>query len=138
MASENWHTFPTSNIPNSACLVNRCSSTHITTKLKLSIRNFTCMALQKLNRFAWFSVPNLCKDIITIAVPSKDPVKILSPSALKFNETISPSCPLRVECYFPVYKSHNFAVWSIEPVAHKLLWGSKATVTTSFWWPAKV
>jgi len=74
----------------------------------------------------------------TIAVPSKEPVRILSPSALKFKETISPSCPFRVECSFPVSKSHNFAVWSIEPVAQRLLWGSKATVTTSFWCPAKV
>jgi len=76
--------------------------------------------------------------IFTIAVPSKAPVKILSPSLLKFKETISPSCPLRVECYFPVSKSQSLAVWSIDPVAKKFLWGSNATATTSFWWPTKV
>ena len=64
------------------------------------------------------------------AVPSKEPVSILSPSALKFNEIIYPSCPFKVECYLPVSKSQSLAVWSIEPVANKLLWGSKATVTT--------
>ena len=67
---------------------------------------------------------------ITIAVPSKEPVNILSPSLLKFKETIYPSCPFNVECYFPVYKSQSFEVWSIDPVAKKFLWGSKATATT--------
>ena len=70
------------------------------------------------------------KKIITIAVPSNDPVKILSPSLLKFKETIYPSCPFKVECSLPVYKSHNLEVWSIEPVAKKFLWGSNATATT--------
>jgi hypothetical protein len=45
-----------------------------------------------------------------MAVPSKDPVRILSPSALKFKETIYPSCPFNVECSFPVSKSHSLAV----------------------------
>ena len=43
-----------------------------------------------------------------------------------------------MECYFPVYKSHNFEVWSIEPVAKKFLCGSNATATTSLWCPANV
>jgi hypothetical protein len=67
----------------------------------------------------WIASPFLVSQII--AVLSKEPVKILSPSALKFKDTIYPSCPFRVECYFPVYKSHNLAVWSIEPVASRLL-----------------
>lgn len=66
----------------------------------------------------------------TIAVPSKDPVKILSPSALKFKEIIYPSCPFRVECSFPTSKSQSLAVWSMEPVASKLLCGSNETETT--------
>jgi hypothetical protein len=53
----------------------------------------------------------------TIAVPSKDPVIILSPSTLKLKETISPSWPFKLECYLPVSKSHSFAFWSIDPVA---------------------
>lgn len=73
-----------------------------------------------------------------MAVPSKEPVNILSPSLLKLSETISASCPFKVECYFPVYKSHSLEVWSIEPVARKFLWGSNATATTSLWWPANV
>jgi hypothetical protein len=73
-----------------------------------------------------------------IAVLSNDPVKILSPSALKFNETIYPSWPFKVECYFPVYKSHSLAVWSIDPVATKLLCGSKLIVTTYPWCPTNV
>ena len=65
-----------------------------------------------------------------MAVPSKAPVNSLSPSLLKFKETIYPSWPFSVECSFPVYKSHNLAVWSMEPDAKKFLCGSKATATT--------
>lgn len=36
-------------------------------------------------------VPDLVSQ--TLAVLSKEPVKIVSPSALKFKETISPQCP---------------------------------------------
>lgn len=72
--------------------------------------------------------PTLVSQIM--AVPSNEPVRILSPSALKFKEIIYPSWPFKVECYLPVYKSQSLAVWSIEPVANKLLCGSNATVTT--------
>jgi hypothetical protein len=88
------------------------------------------MSLQHMNWLACSSVPNLNYKICTIAVPSKEPVNILSPSALKLSDTIYPSWPFKVECYFPVYKSHNFEVWSIEPVASRFLWGSNATATT--------
>ena len=73
-----------------------------------------------------------------MAVPSNEPVRILSPSALKFSDTIYPSWPFKVECSFPVSRSQSLAVWSIDPVAQRLLWGSNATATTSFWWPANV
>jgi len=130
MPFQDWHAFTWSNIPNSARFINRCCSTHITTKLELCAWNLSWMTLQYMNRLAWFSIPNLNYLITTIAVPSKEPVSILSPSALKLRDTIYPSWPLRVECSLPVYKSQSLAVWSIEPVAHKLLWGSKATATT--------
>jgi len=45
----------------------------------------------------------------TIAVRSKEPVKILSPSALKCNETISPVWPFKVAISLAVSTSHNFA-----------------------------
>ena len=138
MAFENWHALSWSYIPNSAGLIDWGCSTHVTAELELSTWYLSGMALEDVDGFSWFCVPDLHIDSSTIAVPSKEPVKILSPSALKLRETISPSCPRRVECSLPVSRSHNFAVWSIEPVAHRLLWGSKATATTSFWWPANV
>ena len=138
MSFENWHTLTWSDIPYSAGLIDRSSTTHVSSELKLSTGYLTGMSLQYMDRLTCFRIPNLYKMSLTIAVPSNDPVRILSPSALKFKETIYPSWPLRVECYFPVYKSHNLAVWSIDPVAHRLLWGSKATATTSFWCPAYV
>lgn len=135
---KNWHTFSCSNIPNSAGFIYWSCSTHVASKFKLSTWNLSSMPLKDMNWLTWFSIPYLNKKEYTIAVPSKDPVSILSPSALKLRDTIYPSWPFRVECSFPVSKSHNFAVWSIDPVAQRLLWGSKATATTSFWWPAKV
>lgn len=138
MAFKSSHALTWSDIPNLTSLVDRSCTTHITSEFKLSVRYLSWMALQDMNGLSGFCVPNLYFLGSTIAVPSKEPVNTLSPSALKFNETIYPSCPLKVECSLPVSRSHNLAVWSIEPVAHKLLWGSKATATTSFWWPAKV
>lgn len=138
MPAKNWHTFSCSNIPHSTGLIDWSCSTHISSEFELSTRNFSSMAFKNMNWFTWFRIPYLCKKENTIAVPSKDPVSILSPSALKLSETIYPSCPLSVECSFPVSKSHSLAVWSIEPVAQRLLWGSKATATTSFWCPANV
>ena len=138
VSSEDIHTLSWSNIPQSTSFINWCSSAHISSELELSAWDLSGMALEKVNWFTWFSVPDLNYRRNTIAVPSKDPVRILSPSALKLSETIYPSCPRKVECYFPVSKSQSFAVWSIDPVAHKLLWGSNATVTTSFLCPAKV
>lgn len=90
------------------------------------------MALEDVDGLSGLGVPDLYQMGGTMAVPSKEPVRILSPSALKLRETIYPSCPLRVECSLPVSRSHSLAVWSMEPVAHRLLWGSKATATTSF------
>lgn len=138
MPTQDWHAFSCSNIPNSAGLINWSCSAHISSKLELSTWYFTSMTLKNMNWFTWFGIPYLYKNENTIAVPSKDPVSILSPSALKLSETIYPSWPLRVECSFPVSKSHSLAVWSIDPVAQRLLWGSKATATTSFWCPANV
>jgi len=43
-----------------------------------------------MNRLSSSGIPNLNKMVFTIAVPSKEPVNILSPSALKFNDTIYP------------------------------------------------
>jgi hypothetical protein len=88
------------------------------------------VALEEVDRLSRLGVPDLLKARLTMAVPSNEPVNTLSPSALKFRDTIYPSWPLRVECYFPVSRSQSLAVWSIDPVAHRLLWGSKATVTT--------
>lgn len=68
------------------------------------------MALEDVDGLSGFGVPDLCGLGGTIAVPSKEPVRILSPSALKFRETIYPSCPLSVECSFPVSRSHSLAV----------------------------
>jgi hypothetical protein len=68
------------------------------------------MSLKNMNRLTGFRIPYLCNKENTIAVPSNDPVSILSPSALKLSETIYPSCPFKVECSFPVSKSHSLAV----------------------------
>lgn len=130
MPTKHRHALASSYVPNSASFVDRCSAAHVSSELKLSTRYFSGMALKDMNGLAWLCIPNLSHKIITIAVPSKEPVRILSPSALKFKDTISPSCPLRVECSFPVYRSQSLAVWSIDPVAHRLLCGSKATATT--------
>lgn len=138
MSSQNRHALAWSDIPDAAGLVNWSCSAHVAAELELSAGDLSWMALKDVDGLSWFRVPNLYGGSCTMAVPSKDPVKILSPSALKLRDTIYPSCPLRVECSLPVSRSQSLAVWSIEPVAHRLLWGSKATATTSFWWPAKV
>jgi len=44
-----------------------------------------------------------------MAVLSKEPVNILSPSALKCNDTISPLCPFKVAISLAVSTSHNLA-----------------------------
>jgi len=111
MSTEDRHALASSYVPNSASLVDRCSAAHIPSELKLSTRNLSGMALEDMNGFAWFCIPNLYRKKSTIAVPSKEPVRILSPSALKFKDTISPSCPFNVECSFPVYRSQSLAVW---------------------------
>ena len=49
------------------------------------------MAAEEVDGLAGFGVPDLNGLICTIAVPSNEPVRILSPSALKLRETISPS-----------------------------------------------
>jgi hypothetical protein len=109
MSTEDWHALASSYVPNSASFVDRCSAAHISSELKLSTRYFSGMALEDMNGFAWFCIPNLSHKKSTMAVPSKEPVRILSPSALKFKDTISPSCPFNVECSFPVYRSQSLA-----------------------------
>jgi len=42
---ENWHTLAWSNVPNSACFINRGSSTHVPSKFELSTRNLSWVAL---------------------------------------------------------------------------------------------
>lgn len=53
---------------------------------------------------------NLINWLYTIAVLSNEPVNILSPSALKCKETISPVWALKVATSLPVSTSHNLAV----------------------------
>ena len=77
--------------------------------------------MEDVNWLSGLSIPNLIYFIFTMAVPSNEPVRILSPSALKFRDTIYPSWPFKVECSFPVSRSQSLAVWSIDPVAQRLL-----------------
>ena len=65
-----------------------------------------------------------------IAILSNEPVRIISPYALKCNDANSPSCPFKVECIFPISTSHNLAVQSIDPVPTNTPWGSNAIATT--------
>jgi hypothetical protein len=74
----------------------------------------------------------------TLAVLSKEEVRSLSPSVLKFKLTISALCPARLNISYPVSTSQIFAVWSIDPVATSMPWGSNCKQTISILWPFKV
>ena len=115
MPSQCFNTLTSSDIPYLTCSVYRTGSAEFPSKFELSARDLSCMLIQYMNAFAWSSIPDLILIFIsfTIAFLSNDPVKILSPSALKCRLTISPLWPLRVAISFPESTSHNLAVWSL-------------------------
>ena len=53
--------------------------------------------------------------------------------ALKCSDTISALWPYSVPLSVPYSTSHSLAVFSIEPVAIRSLWGEKLTHTISVW-----
>lgn len=110
VATQNGHALATSDVPNPAGLIDRGGAAHVASELELRARDFSSVALKHVDGLARLGVPDLTYARGTIAVPSNEPVRILSPSALKFRETISPSWPFKVECSLPVSRSHNFAV----------------------------
>lgn len=59
-----------------------------------------------------------CPDFMSqiLAVPSKDPVIILSVSFVNYMHITSPSCPTKFITILHVSTSHSLAVWSIEHV----------------------
>ena len=62
-------------------------------KLELSGGNFSLVVFKHSDAFSCIYIPNLNLVNSTLAVQSKDPVTILSPSAEKFKLTISPVWP---------------------------------------------
>lgn len=74
----------------------------------------------------------------SLAVPSKDPDTIWSPSDEKFKLITSPECPLKVQSSWPVSTSHSFPVVSMDPVASIVACGSNVRHTISPVWPFSV
>jgi hypothetical protein len=99
---EDGHALARTDVPKSAGLVDGCRAAHVASELELCAGDLPRVALQGVDGLSGLGVPDLSGGRGTIAVPSKEPVRILSPSALKLRETIYPSWPLRVECSLPV------------------------------------
>ena len=93
MAFENGHAFTGSDVPEPAGFIDGGGSADVASELELGAGNLATMTLENVDGLADSCIPDLERHkvkIFTIAVPSKEPVRILSPSALKFKETIYP------------------------------------------------
>ena len=72
------------------------------------------------------------------AVQSNEAVINLSPSVLKWRETISALWPSKLKISYPVSTSHSLAVLSMEPVATSMPCGSNERQTISILCPLSV